>query len=124
MIAFTDGSGTPLSGGSHYRLTLPAEIPAANFWSLTLYEAENGSGLANGQPFPSLGSRDKPRQNRDGSTTLYLGPASPAGRQSNWLATIPGRGYFAVLRLYGPTEAAINKAWKPGDIELTESRAN
>jgi len=25
--------------------------------------------------------------------------------------------------LYGPTEAAINRTWKPGDIELTESRA-
>jgi hypothetical protein len=122
MIAFTDGSGTPLSGGSSYRLTLPAGIPAANFWSLTLYEAENGSGLANGQPFPSLGSRDKPRQHEDGSTSLYLGPEAPEGKQTNWLATIPGRGYFAVLRLYGPTEAAINRTWKPGDIELTESR--
>ena len=25
--------------------------------------------------------------------------------------------YFAILRLYGPTEAALNKSWKPGDIE-------
>ena len=32
-------------------------------------------------------------------------------------------GYFAILRLYGPTEAAINKTWKPGDIELTASGA-
>jgi hypothetical protein len=36
---------------------------------------------------------------------------------------VSGRGYFAVLRLYGPTEAAINKTWKPGDIELTEPGA-
>ena len=47
-----------LSGGGNYRLNLPANIPAANFWSVTLYEAENGSGLANGQPFPASGSRD------------------------------------------------------------------
>ena len=59
---------TPLSGGASYRLRLPPNIPAANFWSVTLYEAENASGLANGQPFPSLGSRDKPTQNPDGST--------------------------------------------------------
>jgi hypothetical protein len=70
-----------------------------------------------------MGSRDKPRQDKDGSTSLYLGPEAPEGKQANWLATIPGRGYFAVLRLYGPTEAAINRTWKPGDIELTESRA-
>ena len=120
VIAFTDGEGTPLSGGSEYRLNLPANIPAANFWSLTLYEAENASGLANGQPFPSIGSRDKPKQNADGSTDLYLGPKAPEGQQSNWLATVPGKGYFAILRLYGPTEAAMDKSWKPGDLEKTK----
>ena len=117
MIAFVDGSGANLSGGSSYRLRLPADIPAANFWSVTLYEAENGSGLANGQPFPSLGSRDMPAQTADGSTDLYFGPTPPAGKAGNWLATVPGRGYFVVLRLYGPTAAAIDKSWKPGDIE-------
>src|SRR5262247_1948562 len=60
LVAFTDSTGTPLSGGTNYRIKLPPNIPAANFWSVTLYEAENASGLANGQPFPSLGSRDKP----------------------------------------------------------------
>ena len=117
VIAFTDSDGTPLAGGSNYRLKLPANIPAANFWSVTLYEAENASGLANGQPFPSLGSRDKPTQNADGSTDLYLGPKAPEGKQGNWLATVPGRGYFAIVRLYGPTEPGLNKSWKPGDIE-------
>jgi hypothetical protein len=117
FVGFTDNNGTPLTGGSNYRLQLPSNIPAANFWSLTLYEAENASGLANGKPFPSLGSRDKPAQNADNSTDLYLGPQAPAGKESNWLATVPGKGYFAILRLYGPTEAAIDKSWKPGDIE-------
>jgi hypothetical protein len=117
MVAFTDSGGTPLMGGNSYRLNLPPNIPAANFWSLTLYEAENASGLANGQPFPSLGSRDKPSQNADGSTDLYLGPVVPKGKQANWLATVPLKGYFAILRLYSPTEAAIDKTWKPGDIE-------
>jgi hypothetical protein len=117
MIAFVDTRGENLSGGSRYRLRLPRGIPAANFWSVTLYEAENGSGLANGQPFPSLGSRDAPVQNADGSTDLELGPTAPAGKDRNWLATVPGKGYFAVLRLYGPTAAAIDKSWKPGDIE-------
>ena len=117
MIAFSDSAGTPLSGGTSYRMNLPPKIPAANFWSVTLYEAENAAGLANGQPFPSLGSRDKPAQNADGSADLYLGPKAPAGKEANWLATVPGRGYFAILRLYSPTQAAIDKSWKPGDIE-------
>jgi len=117
VIGFADSDGTPLVGASNYRLNLPPNIPAAMFWSVTLYEAENASGLANGQPLPSLGSRDNPAQNADGSTDLYLGPKAPAGKEGNWLATVPGKGYFAILRLYGPTEAAINKSWKPGDFE-------
>ena len=117
MLGFNDGKGEPLSGGSYYRLSLPANIPATNFWSVTLYEAESASGLANGQPFPSLGSRDRPVQNADGSTDLYLGPEAPEGKAGNWLATVPGKGYFAIIRLYGPTEAALSGSWKPGDIE-------
>jgi hypothetical protein len=30
---------------------------------------------------------------------------------------VPGREYFAIIRLYGQTEVAINKSWNPGDIE-------
>jgi hypothetical protein len=117
IIAFTDSAGAPLTGGTNYRLNLPQDVPAANFWSVTLYEAENASGLANGQPFLSLGSRDYPVQNADGSTDLYLGPEAPQGKEKNWLATVPGRGYFAILRLYGPTELALSKTWVPGDFE-------
>ena len=120
MIAFADAAGADLSGGNDYRLTLPANIPAANFWSVTLYEAENASGLANGQPFPSLGSRDKPVVNADGTTDLYLGPKAPKGKERNWLATVPGKGYFVILRLYGPTEAALDNSWKPGDIQRSK----
>jgi len=118
LMAFTDSGGAPLSGGNSYRLSLPPNIPAMIFWSVTLYDAENSSGLANGQPFPSLGSRDKPAQSADGSTDLYFGPEAPLGKTGNWLATVPGKGYFAILRLYGPTEAAFDKSWKPGDFEM------
>ena len=48
---------------------------------------------------------------------LYNIDQAPEGKPGNWLATVPGKGYFAILRLYGPTEPAINKSWKPGDIE-------
>jgi hypothetical protein len=117
MIAFTDSNETPLTGANSYRIRLPPDIPAELFWSVTLYEAENASGLDNGQPFPSLGSRDKPAEHADGSTSLYLGPSAPTGMEANWLRTVPGRGYFAILRLYGPTQAAIDKSWRPGDVE-------
>jgi Protein of unknown function (DUF1214) len=71
--------------------------------------------------YAPLGSRDEPAENGDGTTDVYLGPKAPAGKEGNWLATVPGKGYFAILRLYGPTEAAINKSWKPRNIEKVKS---
>lgn len=116
-IAFEDSEGMQLTGDQSYKVNLPANIPAELFWSVTLYEAENASGLANGQPFPSLGKLNKPVQNADGSTDIYIGPKAPAGHEKNWLATAPGRGFFAILRLYAPAKPAIDGTWKPGDIE-------
>ena len=108
----------PLSGGSNYRLTCRANIPAANFWSLTLYEAENASGLANGQPFPSLGSRDEAGAERGRKHRPLSRSAVPLQeRDATGSPRFPGRGFFAILRLYGPTEDALNRSWKPGDIE-------
>ena len=117
MIAFNDKDGKPLVGARNYKVKLPPNIPAELFWSVTLYEAENASGLANGRPFPSLGKLDSPKQDADGSTTLYIGPKAPKGAEGNWLATAPGRGFFAILRLYAPAQAAMDGTWKPGDFE-------
>jgi hypothetical protein len=117
MVSFRDADGKPLDGASHYKLHLPAKVPAKIFWSVTLYDVSNSSGLANGQPFPSIGSRDKPRQNDDGSFDLSFGPKPPEGEESNWRATVPRKGFFAIIRLYGPTEASFDKNWKPGDFE-------
>jgi hypothetical protein len=116
MAAYQDSDGEFLRGGNNYRLHLPPKIPAGNFWSITISDSAQGSGLDNGQPFPSIGSRDKPVVNADGSVELYYGPTAPAGKEKNWQRTVPGKGWFAMFRLYGPTEAAIDKSWKPTDF--------
>jgi hypothetical protein len=117
-FAYRDAAGDYLSGGRSYRLHLPAAVPAANFWSVTLYDAANASGLDNGQPFPSIGSLDDLRYNDDGSVDLYFGPDVPAGApESNWLRTVSGKGWFTLLRLYSPTEAFFDQSWRPDDFE-------
>ena len=117
LVGLRDSDKRLYDGGQAYVLRLPAGIPAKDFWSLTLYDALTASGLDNGQPFPSLNVMDKPAQNTDGSTDLYIGPKAPTGKEKNWLATVPGKGYFVILRLYGPTEPFFDQSWKPGDLE-------
>ena len=117
-FSYRDADGDHLSGGTSYKLHVPANVPAANFWSVTLYDGYNASGLKNGQPFPSLGSLDKLKANDDGSVDLYFGPKLPAGApESNYLRTVPGKGWFTLFRLYSPTEAFFDKSWRPGDFE-------
>jgi hypothetical protein len=95
---------------------LPAGIPARLFWSVTVYDSETSSGLNNGQRFPSVNAMDRPVTNPDGSTDIYFGPTSP-GPGKNWLATLPEKGFFTILRLYAPTKAFYDQTWKPGDLE-------
>lgn len=114
--AFQDSGGAFLNGSNSYKLSLPKDIPAALFWSVTVYDPVTGSGLDNGQPFPSLNAMDKPPANSDGTTDIYFGPESP-GNGKNWLRTLPGNGFFVILRMYGPKKAFFDQTWKPGDLE-------
>ncbi len=117
LFSSADADGDGLHGATPYRLHLPKDIPTDRFWSLTLYDAFTAAGLDNGQPFPSLGLRDHPMVNEDGSVDLYLGPTAPPGKEKNWLKTVPGKGYFTIFRLYAPTAPALAKTWEPGDLE-------
>ena len=43
-----------------------------------------------------------PRKNADGSFVVMLGPdEAPEGWQSNYVRTLPGRGWFPYIRAYG-----------------------
>jgi hypothetical protein len=42
--------------------------------------------------------------------------AADGAENASSLATTPGRGFFAILRPYGPERAAIDYSWKPGDF--------
>jgi len=46
--------------------------------------------------------------------------AAPAGKENNWIQTIPGKGWFIMLRLFGPLETWFDKTWRPGEIEQTD----
>ena len=93
-------------------------MPAKDFWSVVVYDPQTRSELQTSQPFPSKNNeRDKLVVNEDGSVDLYFGPKAPEGKEANWVETVAEKGWFAILRLYGPTEAWFDKSWKPGDFE-------
>jgi hypothetical protein len=45
------------------------------------------------------------------SLTLRFLRGKEACKEANWLTTVPGKGFFTVLRLYGPSEAFLNPGW-------------
>jgi hypothetical protein len=67
---------------------------------------------------PDRSSRNDIVKNADGSVDLYFGPSAPEGKPaSNWIKTLPGKGWFAYFRLYGPTQAYFDRSWELNDIE-------
>ena len=117
--AARDKNGNYLDGSKTYKLNMPANVPAKDFWSIVLYDPQTRSMLQTSQAFPSINNKiDKLDYNKDGSVDLYFGPRAPKGKKANWIQTVPGKGWFTLLRLYGPLESWFDRSWKPGDFEL------
>jgi hypothetical protein len=125
LIGFLDSKGDPYDGGKTYKVTLPKDIPAEAFWSLTLYDNQTRSMLATPQKYPRAGSQSYPTPAaaaaEDGSTTVYFAPEKPEGVKSgNWIQTDPKKGYFNILRLYSPLPSFFDKSWRLSEVELVK----
>jgi hypothetical protein len=122
-LAARDGTGAYLDGGKSYKLSVPQPVPGKLFWSVTVYDAATRSQVQTDQDKAALRSlfelkADTPSLALGGeSADLYFGPTAPAGKEGRWIKTVPGKGWFAYFRIYGPEQAAFDKSWKPGDFE-------
>ncbi|WP_433605141.1 DUF1254 domain-containing protein [Prescottella agglutinans] len=115
-----DSQGRILDGGRTYRLTLPPNPPAKNFWSVDVYDTQTRSLLQTDNPYPSLMSlTGTVEPEPDGSYVLWFGPTAPAGKEANWIQTVPNKSWFPILRLYGPLQPWFDKTWRPSELEET-----
>jgi hypothetical protein len=121
VFASLDSKKRILEGSKSYKMTLPPNVPVADFWAITLYDTQTRSQLQTDQQFPTLDTYTKGLQkNEDGSYEIYFGPKAPKGKESNWLQTVPQKSFFVCLRMYGPTEPWIDGKWRPSDVELVK----
>lgn len=116
---YKDSQGHYLDGSKNYKLNIPANPPVKDFWSIVVYDPQTRSMLETDNPYPSVNSElSDLEKNSDGSVDLYFGPNLPEGKERNWIQTIENKGWFVILRIYGPLEPWFDKTWQPGEIEL------
>jgi len=124
IAAYKDRDGNWLSGGNTYKLHVPPNPPAKQFWSVTAYDEGTRQMVVTEQGRPDLSSRKEDLvKNSDGSVDVYFGPKAPQGKEANWVQTNPGKGWFTYLRFYAPTEAFFDKSWAMPDFEKVGAEA-
>lgn len=120
LAAHQDANGNWFDGSKSYTLNVPPNAPAKLFWSVTVYDSLTRVLIDNAQQVADKSSRSDIVKNADGSYDLYFGPSAPAGKEKNWIPTLPGKAWFAYFRLYGPLEPYFSKSWKLPDIQASK----
>jgi hypothetical protein len=117
LVGSNDSKGQMLEGQHTYRLHVPANVPAEQYWAVTAYALDTACLIRN-MSSPGLDSyNQKMRRNADGSVDIYFGPRAPAGQEDNWVPTAPGEPWFTMFRFYGPDKALFDKTWQLQNIE-------
>ena len=116
--SYYDADGNALMGANNYKLRIEPNPPAANFWSVTVYDIENRLIVRNESKRSDRSSRTQGLiKNADGSVDLYFGPKAPEGKEPNWIQTNEGQSFFVYLRLYGPEQAYFDQTFPMNKIE-------
>ncbi len=114
-----DSNGDLLDGARTYRLHVDPNPPAKNFWAVDVYDTQTRSLIqVPSTIWPALASNSGTLQaNEDGSYDLYFGPTAPAGKETNWVETIPGKSWFQLFRIYGPLQEWFDQTWRLNEFE-------
>ncbi len=117
LMTSKDKDGNGFDGAATYRLSVPANAPVKQYWSVTVYDRETHA-LVKDMARASVASISPGVTiNPDGSVDVYFGPKAPEGREANWVPTDPKRKFELLFRLYGPEKPLFDKTWKLPDPE-------
>ena len=116
--SYRDKEDHAFDGARSYRLHVPPNPPAKQFWSVTVYDVDTRCLIQNKEEIADRSSRQPDLvKNADGSVDLHFGPSAPKGYEPNWIPTVPGKAWFTYFRLYAPLEAYFDRTWLLPDIE-------
>ena len=123
LFAMVDANKQYFDGAKTYKVTLPKDIPEANFWSFTLYDNQTRSMLDTPQRYPRAGSQSYPVARRRGERRRLhdglLRPDTAAGvKRGNWIQTDARKGWFVDPAPLQPARAVLRQEWRAGEIEL------
>ena len=121
LVASYDSKKEYFDGAKNYKCTLPANIPESQLLVVHGLFQPDPLDAPDATALPAAGSQSFPSPaavaNADGTYDIYFGPEPPVGKESNWIQTMPGKGWFTILRLYSPLEPFFDKSWKVGEVE-------
>jgi len=104
--AITTADGEPMNAMHDYviRMTADEMPPAGAFWSVTLYDIENGFFIPNDRKKYSVGANAGMRLDDDGGIAIYIAAEQPPGvPEENWLPiTRDDLEIGPIMRLYEP----------------------
>ena len=98
--------GTPMNAQNDYviRMTKEQMLPATAFWSMTLYDLQNGFFIPNDRKKYSVGENAGMKINADGGIDVYVAAEQPEGVPAeNWLPiNWQDQNLDIILRVYVP----------------------
>jgi hypothetical protein len=116
VVTARDADGELLEGSASYRLRVPPDVPARQYWAVTAYDLATCSFLVD-SPRQSIDSYANLAANDDGSVDLYFAAEQPTSNESNWLYVTRGQPFHLAFRFYGPEPAARDGTWSLNDLE-------
>jgi len=111
----TTTNGTPMNAMHDYviRMTKEQLPPAQAFWSVTLYDLQNGFFIPNDRKKYSVGDNAGMKLDKDGGIAIYIAARKPEGvPEENWLPiNRRDENLSANLRIYVPDPEKM-ATWK------------